>query len=160
MDSITQIHIDSLYPDVNMSPTLNTSLRFNLKKTIEYNPRKYKAEMVLLEGYIPRSYYILNPNNDKFKIVYDGTTYDFTLPNGNYNILNVVSAMNTLVNASAIPTTFTCTYSRITNKMTLKFSNTNVPITIDFNYVGTAYIILGFSKDVHSFIADGVDMAL
>jgi len=83
---------------------------------------------------IPYSFY--NVNNDTNILAYtaNGVTTTLTVTNGNYNITQLLSYLNTNM------TNFTVTYNSITNKLT--FTNSLYDFTI--NSTSTCLVMLGF----------------
>ena len=83
---------------------------------------------------IPNSFYVVNYTNNT--IVINSVVY--TIPVGNYNALNLITALNLLI------PTFTITYSSITNRYT--FTNATA-FTIDASSTSRNIIGLGSSNE-------------
>ena len=84
---------------------------------------------------IPNSFYVVNYTNNTIVI----NTVTYSIPVGNYNALNLITALNLLI------PTFTITYSSITNRYT--FTNTTT-FTIDASSTSRNIIGLGSSNEV------------
>jgi hypothetical protein len=90
---------------------------------------------------IPVSWYNVNSNNNIIIIsLLDGTTYNLTIPVGNYTGITLASQINTLV--SAVLPSFTCTFSIKTSKLTFTYS------TMFFINYASSYKVLGFQKNI------------
>ena len=78
---------------------------FNFKGLLKREENILYSSIAVLNAQIPCSFYIVNATNNVIKIVQLGTTYTYTIPQGNYNA-------NTLI--TQILTTVTLTITSIT----------------------------------------------
>lgn len=126
-----------------------------------------KDERILLhlkKAFIPFSFYCLSSSqsNNKLDVLEtqsDGDTlaYTITIPDGNYNISELLTEMKSLMeiqsSAGGFSYTYTFTYDDATNKVTMRI-NTGTDITstkflfaTGTNKADSVATILGFSKD-------------
>jgi len=104
----------------------------------------------LLSSTIPNSWYNLsselNNNTLSFMETNDTSFTNLIIPNGSYNILELVSAIKVLIeNQSSNSLTYTFTYDEITNALTITNSNPTVyNTTFEFSNVNSCRRFLGF----------------
>ena len=106
--------------------------------------------MSIIDVVLTNSFYNIRSSNNKFKV--DSTT--ITIPEGNYNINQLVSEVKTQVDLTHSHLTFT--YNSITSKLKIHHNSgqTNV---IDFNVEDSIYEVLGFDKTSYS-LTGNVDL--
>ena len=154
-DNVYSISLDSSQGELLTSN--NSNVRFTLHKAISINDKQ--ASIALKAGIIPRSFYVVNGTNDAFDIIIGATTYHINLPHGNYTAKNMSTYIASYINTAVGGTpSFTCSYSKTTNKYTLTALNTSSTISVDTVVSYSAYKLLGISKTSHLFTASGSNM--
>lgn len=101
----------------------------------------------LCYAYIPNMFYNINSNNNVLTVEEGGGgDVSVTLTNGNYNISELISHIQTKLNAAGgLSGTFTVTYNDITMKITIA---STVDFSLNFsNSTSTIYKILGFDNE-------------
>lgn len=76
-------------------------------------------EIELLSANIPKSAYNINASNNTIHFDVGGTEYTASVSSGNYNITDLLSELETAMNASGSGVTFTLTEDTRTNKITI-----------------------------------------
>ena len=151
--------IDNIYCitlDSSQGIDINHTLRFGLHTPIFF--KDGLPSISLKSAVIPRSFYIINDNNDAFDIIIDATTYNITLPHGNYSAKNLTTVLPQYINASVGGTpNFTCSYSKITNKFTFTAVASSSVISLDANVSNSAYKLLGTPRASHLFSTSGAN---
>lgn len=136
-DSI-QIYLNSKY--ASQKPTGDTAICIYDLPQIDVPDGTY-IYMSLQNAVIPYSFYSINENNNVFIIYSNSNTYTITVPSGNYNIQQMINALQ-----SGLGGLFSITYNSITNKITI--TNTTYEFTVKKE--GTLNNALGFKEDVDS----------
>lgn len=134
-DSI-QIYLNSKYASVK--PTGDTGICVFEFPQIDI-PDGHYIYLSLQNAVIPYSFYSINDNNNVLIIHSNSNTYTITVPAGNYNIQQMINALQ-----SGLGGLFTITYNSITNKITI--TNTTYEFTVKKE--GTLNNALGFMEDV------------
>ena len=100
-----------------------SSFRISLGNDALSTKRGYTSQLAVAEATISRSWYnIRNPTN-VFMLTPPGLIY--TIPEGNHNVLDVRTAL-----ASLLPSGWTVTYSRLTSRFTIIRPNDDVDVYI------------------------------
>jgi len=105
---------------------------------------------------IPLSFYNINENNNKLTFTTLGTTYNVNLIPGVYDTVNILTALEELLNASA--SGFTVELDEITKK--IEISNSTNSFSFDFTDKNSMYKELGFKSAVttNALSITGTDM--
>jgi hypothetical protein len=85
--------------------------------TIDLKINDTYDKIVVLSASIPKTYYLIDDNNDTFQVVHNSITYNITMDHGNYSASNFLTALKTKLNA-AVPLTFDITFNRQTGLYT------------------------------------------
>lgn len=124
---------------------MKSLIRFNIKDYIDFegdNSIDY-VEVALPYACIPNSSYNISAKNNMLSMTFDGNTYNYTFPSGNYTVSTFIAVWATI-----IPVSFSITYNSITSKFTITSSSysfsVNANSTIDY--------VIGFSGEVSSMI--------
>ena len=126
-----QIYLNSKYAD----SYYNNTYKFSLN-TLEIDEGHY-IYLSVVHVSIPYLFYNVHENNNRLEYICNSSAYIINIPISNYNINQLISYL------SSVMTSFTITYSSITNKITFKHS------TYDFTILSssTCYRILGFDEN-------------
>lgn len=98
-----------------------------------------------IKSQIPKTYYSVNSFNNVLRFVEDvGAQFSATIPAGNYTATEFASALKTAMDASSTNVrTYTCTYSSITNKITISI-NAGTFAVLGSNALSTGHLLAGF----------------
>jgi len=117
-----------------------SNVRYNLGIILKNSNDIIHRQVQLLNAQIPYSFYVVNYTNNLFTTNILGTKTTYTIPVGNYNANNLITALKT---ALGNPVGFSITLSSINGKLTFQYTS-NFIIYNDGQYsIGT---ILGFDK--------------
>ena len=122
-----------------------------LSHQIKFSQKPSKSYWMRLENtLLPKTYYDVNSNNNVFRVIETGGTYNVTVSAGNYTITELLteleSGLDTGSIASGDSNTWTLTYDDITNKVGITFTAGGTA-TIDTIANGsTLSTLLGFGK--------------
>ena len=110
---IQNINIDSRFRDnfnLSSSSNFNITLPFKLNNVVQ---------MQLMTFELPNVYYIISSqyNNNFFTLIINNIKTTITIPYGNYNIVTIMDAINTVISSIGAPFSFV---SFIANPITLK----------------------------------------
>ena len=102
-------------------------------------PKKTKISVSVQTASIPYSFYNCDDFNSKLSYIENSITYNKTIPQGNYNVLTLATALKTLMGVN-----FTITYNSLDNTYT--FTNT----LFDFQLLSssTCFEMLGFKDKI------------
>lgn len=154
----------------NFTTRLSHQIKFSQKASKSYWLR---VENILL----PKSYYDIDGNFNVLQVVENGGggpyTLTITVPVGNYTILELLTELETLLDAASLASgdsnTYTLSYSEITNKVTFRFdggSSTEIVVST-IATASTINPLLGIGKadtttitgdDNNTYLYDGVDL--
>lgn len=115
---------------------LRSYVDFENDDTIEY------VTVSLPYAVITNSNYIVNQNNNKLSISYNGNTYNYYFEYGNYTVNSFISALYSFLPASV----WSITNSSLNNKFTIGFKSFQFTLNAD----STCDYILGFSGNTSS----------
>lgn len=125
--------------------------RFVLFESIEAEPDEVLG-VKLASGTFPNSWYNLSDTNKNnlLTFVENGTTYNTQIPNGNYNITELMEKVKSVMetaNGGAVEYTFT--YDEVNNQVRI-ISNSQFITTMRFSLPNSPRRMLGFtSKDIN-----------
>jgi hypothetical protein len=102
-------------------------------------PKKSNISVSVQSASIPYSFFNCDDFNDNFNYIVNSITYNTVIPQGNYNVLTLITALKLIMGA-----TFNITYNSLNNGYT--FSNT----TYDFRLLNTSncFEMLGFPDNI------------
>lgn len=153
-DDVFELQLRSAEGTELSPPGYRSQMVFQLQTPIPLSKGVRRFMLALAGGYIARSITQVNERNRQFVLTIDGTPYTCTLGEGNYNALQLKSEIESKAQA-ATSQTFDCTYSAVTNKITLSIADTGFSsITLSFVSGASAHQLLGFSEDTHAFALD------
>lgn len=127
----------------------SADFEINLMDYVKF-PNDYDTA-ALLAFSCPKSYYLINNNNNKFQVnETNGNTFTVIIPVGNYSFNTMATTLIQLLNASS-----TFTYSVVPNNKTGKYTfvvtgNTIYQPQFIFN-ISSPYEILGFRVGTYTF---------
>ena len=124
--------------------TMNSNVVFNFPASLKENPKIIKSHIQLISCQIPVSFYIINQYNNVLKYTIASIIYTVSIPFGNYNAFNLITAITTAfsINGHSITTTF----NRIDGKMT--FTGTTA---FTFNTLNSTILkVLGFLPTINT----------
>ena len=133
MSESIQIYLNSKNADSYLNGSLSDCI-FNLP-LIEI-PDGFHIYVSIVDCVIPFSFYSINSTNNILVYLYLGTQYTVTIPVGNYNINQLITALQSLMS------NFTVSYTSVTNKLTFTNSSNN---NFSFLPSSTCFGIIGFS---------------
>lgn len=109
---------------------------------IKCNPRTEYIVMNVNGWIMKNNFYNTQNSNNKYSVstIHSWPKYDFTIPVGNYNVLELMTILNTQLN----PYNVTVTYEDTLNKY--KFTNNNDTVSWELT-ADTAHDFLGFYKN-------------
>jgi len=123
---------------VKYNGSKNSRLQFNIPNMIHMTPNITDIWFSVNSAVIPASFYNINSNNNKIKI--GSNTY--TIAVGNYNINELITAINTIINTAIL---VSLAYNSITNKTTITNNGgTSQVITLS---ASTLLWVLGFERE-------------
>tara|TARA_R100001198_G_scaffold96417_1_gene86120 strand:- start:177 stop:1169 length:993 start_codon:yes stop_codon:yes gene_type:complete len=122
-----------------LNGSMNSNVLFNFKDIMLKSNDILLTTCAVLDAEIPASYYNVNLTNSSTSITRNGVTYLITVPSGNYNANEFITAFTSAYN-TASSGTLTMTFDTITGKFSLK--DTAFDITIN-NTGSNSYILLG-----------------
>ncbi len=100
-------------------------------------PRRSKISVAVQTASIPFSFFNCDNFNDVFNYSVNGIAYSAVIPQGNYNVLTLASALRTILGAN-----FTITYAALDNSYTF----TNTTNAFQLLKTSTCFEMLGFSS--------------
>jgi len=122
---------------VKLNGEKNSRLIFNIPNMIHMTPNITDIWFSVNSAVIPSSFYNINSSNNKIQI---GSTI-FSITEGNYNINDLITAINTQTNTALL---VSLAYNSITNKTTITNNGgTSQVITLS---ASTLLWVLGFEK--------------
>ena len=122
---------------VNLNGSKNSRMIFNIPNMIHMTPNITDIWFSVNSAVIPSSFYNINSSNNKIKI---GSTI-FSITEGNYNINDLITAINTQTNTALL---VSLSYNSITNKTTITNNGgTSQVITLSSS---TLLWVLGFER--------------
>jgi hypothetical protein len=143
--------IDVKILQLSTKSSSGTLLNGDKKSLITYNIRDYidfegdntidYVEVALPYACIPNSSYNISSKNNVLWMTFDGNTYQYTFPVGNYTVSTFIAAW-----ATVVPANFTLTYSTLTSKFTI--STTSYAFSVNSN--STIDYTIGFSGTTSS----------
>lgn len=139
MSESIQLYLNSANADRYNTSGYTTDCDFNLP-VIEI-PDGFHIYLSVQHALIPFSFYNINSSNNILNYTINSSSYSLVIPNGNYNVNQLISQILSLMIAG-----FSISYSSITNLMT--FSHTSYDFT--FNSTSTCFGILGFATTISS----------
>lgn len=114
------------------------------------SPNNYDTA-TLLNFSCPKSYHLINSNNNTFTLTEDKTSHLITLTTGNYDVNTLKTEIQTKLNGYAY--TYVVTYDRSKNKYTITVSGNAMQPYLDFRDSNT-YLIMGFEAQLYQFAAN------
>ena len=90
------ISLNSNY-GTQINGSLLSNVVFNFKGLLKRDDDILYSSISVLNAQIPCSFYIVNATNNVIKITQLGTTYTFTIPQGNYNANTLITQMLTTI---------------------------------------------------------------
>lgn len=148
----TQLIKDSKILHLSTQATSAILLNGSMKSKARYDLRSYidfenddsieYATVSLPYAVITNSNYIVNQNNNKLVIFYNGNTYTYYFDYGNYTVNSFINALYSFLPSSV----WSITNSSLNNKFTIGFKT--FPFTLKSET--TCDYILGFSGDTSS----------
>lgn len=139
--------------DLDNTNTLGNSGRFVLQQAIESNENE-RLYVCVLSATFPNSWYNLSSNLDNntisFKETSDSSYKLITIPEGTYNIDELMSEIKTLLEANSTNNlTYTFTYNEIQNSVNITHNNTaSITTNIDFTTSTSCRRMLGFLSSI------------
>ena len=122
---------------VKLNGEKNSRMVFNIPNMIHMTPNITDIWFSVNSAVIPSSFYNINSSNNKIKI---GSTI-FSITEGNYNINDLITAINTQTNTALL---VSLAYNSITNKTTITNNGgTSQVITLS---ASTLLWVLGFER--------------
>ena len=133
-----QIYVNSSQANIFDNGTKKSEVVFNLNDVIS-NVEKNALEvrLSLVNAQIPYSFYQINSTNNKINIYYLGTWTSYYFPAGNYNVQTFITQWYSTIGSS-----YTITYSTVTNKFTF----TNAYVFYFSDDVNSLFPVIGFQK--------------
>jgi hypothetical protein len=103
---------------------------------------------------IPRSYYLIREGQNRLTLTIDGVASSITIPKGNYNVLNFITTMTTLMNA--ISPGFSMTFVGITGKYLYRYTGSASALSFTLENPSRLGHQMGFSEVSVSNFIDGI----
>ena len=88
------ITLNSAYGQ-KINGSLSSSLLFNFQGILKEEANILRTYISVVNAQIPVSFYTINSSNNTLIYVISGITYTITIPAGNYNATNLITALNT-----------------------------------------------------------------
>ena len=124
--------------------TMNSNVVFNFPASLKENPKIIKSHIQLISCQIPVSFYIINQYNNVLKYTIASVIYTITIPFGNYNAFNLITAMTTAFTTNGH--SITPTFNRINGKLTFTGST-----AMTFNTLNSTILkVLGFLPTINT----------
>lgn len=114
------------------------------------SPNNYDTA-TLLNFSCPKSYYLIDSQNNTFTLTEDKKSYDIVLTSGNYDVNTLKTEIQTKLNGHGY--NYVVAYNRSTNKYTITVSGNATQPYIDFRNSNT-YLIMGFEAQLYQFAAN------
>lgn len=114
------------------------------------SPNNYDSA-VLLNFSCPKSYYLINDNNNTFSLIEDKTSYDIVLTNGSYNVNTLLVELQNKLSGHSYA--YTVSYNKSTNKYLFTASSNLTQPYFDFRN-SQIYLIIGFEPELYQFAGD------
>lgn len=126
---------------VKRNDSFLSNVRYNLGVILKNDNDIIHRQVQLLNAQIPYSFYVINYTNNLFRTDLLGSIVTYTIPVGNYNSSNLITAIKT---ALGNPAGFSISISSSNGKLTFTYTS-NFTIYNNFQYsIGT---VLGFSSN-------------
>jgi hypothetical protein len=109
-------------------------------------PSQHHIHISVRNAIIPYSFYNINSTNNFLIYIANNVTYTYILDIGNYNALQLVKYLNTLIVSSGL----SCNYNIITNKLTFTHSTYNFIFSSNstcLSFMGFIYTSLSLSTN-------------
>jgi len=154
----------SVYLSVRSRDLINTSSgnQGNRGRFILFNPIEALDNEVLsislTSATFANAWYNLSEstNNNKFTFIENGVTYNTEIPDGNYNILELIQKLKTIMeSANSGAVTYTFSYDEITNRVKIISDSANIT-TLKFSFNNSPRRMIGFNNqdiNLNSFTA-------
>ena len=131
--------LDSRNATNYLNGTMNSKLQFFFEDSIRRPKNTISMSCSVTNFTCPNSFYQINSTNNILKMTLSNINYTltYTIPQGNYNEINFISTLTSL-----LPSGFTITFNTITNKFTITHSS------LDFTLYksSTIYAVMGFTN--------------
>jgi hypothetical protein len=146
-EKLVDVKVLQLSTKSSAGTLLNGSMKslmiFNIRDYIDFesDPTIDYVEVALPYACIPNSSYNISSKNNHVDISYNGLTYIYTFPSGNYTAQTFMTTW-----ATVVPVSFVITYNSTTSKFTIKNA------TYSFSLLSTSTLdyVIGFSGQVDS----------
>lgn len=134
-----QLHLESVY-GYSLNGEKNSSILYYLKQPIEVKGDVYEVSISLSQFTCPVSFYVVNENNNILNIDVDyGASYiTVTIPEGNYNINQLVDILKSQLGSG---------WNVTINLQNYKLTFTNTTYDFQIMDTSTCWRLLGFNKD-------------
>lgn len=134
----------------------SSNFSYNFKIT---NDKEYD-HCAILAASIPKSYYLIDENNDQFNLVENGVNVALTIPHGNYTLTAWKSMLQTLLTSNSpngwtYTTSFPSTNTTNTGKMTFTVSG-NGGIQPQFIFSEHVFDQMGFNPGTYTFAGNSL----
>lgn len=131
-----QVHLESVY-GTKLNGTKNSSILYQLKAPIEVKGNVYETSMALSQFTCPISFYVVNENNWNLDIQAISGIVSIQIPEGNYNINQLIDILKNLLGVN---------YNININLQTYKLTITNSVEDFTILESSTCWRILGFNR--------------
>lgn len=151
IDDITQIHLSTSSANANVGEiNKRNRVTFTFEHAIDI-PNHHIALMSLTGGQLPHSWYAIGAENNKFILIIGVTSYDITVPPGNYSAKKFGKELRAqILSVTGLP--FNIHYNKIINKFEYSIE-TALAISFDFDVNGAMFLAMGFRrKSYNTFI--------
>ena len=102
-------------------------------------PKRSKINISVQTASIPSSFYNCDDFNNKFNIIVNGISQNYTIPQGNYNINTLIIQLKSLLGVN-----FAIVYNNLDNTITF----TNLLYDFQFLNTSTCFEMLGFIENI------------
>lgn len=126
--------------------------QFNIDNTNNYD------YFGVLQVSIPKSYYLINPENDEFILTENGSSVNIVIPHGNYTLTAWKNVLTSLLNENSpngwtYVITFPSVNTTNTGHLTFTVSNNGL-LQPSFTFSETLYKQFGFNSGTYQFVAN------
>jgi hypothetical protein len=129
--------------------TKYSDLIFSFKNLLVDTEDILYSTIGIVDCQIPVSWYLIEPETNTLKILWNSVNYTITLENGNYNANNFITELTAKLKAIS-GLTVVIVLNRINGKLSFDFKG-SVPPTVQFLYSGSEglFRILGFNTQTN-----------
>jgi hypothetical protein len=135
-----QIHLNSNSASILNNSSYKSDVNFYVQNLVEPNKNTLELKISLVNCQIPKSYYLINSNNNKFFITINNLTATFYFPYGNYNVYSFISQFN-----ATCGNDFILSLNVSTNTLNISHTTYDFILSDDDNSI---FGLIGFNKGI------------